>query len=158
VRIWFLVPLLIAFVVVGAAPVAAAQPTPIVGTESFEADLTAGVLDCGGGVFFPHEFEGKGRFTHLGKVTSAIFADSCSVSGSTLEATGHATHTAANGDSVDVAFSGSANLATGAIVFDIIEITGGTGRFEGASGTLEGVGSISGTTGEFTVWGMLIRS
>jgi hypothetical protein len=106
---------------------------PIVGSElpfagTFEANETA---SGPGGA--QHHLEGIGNATHLGRftITSDFTVDPITVTGA-----GTATWTAANGDQIFTAETGQGVVTFPTLTVDETHtITGGTGRFEGASGT-----------------------
>jgi hypothetical protein len=95
--------------------------------------------------------DGTGTATYLGKFTEQI---TLQVSLATGQATGTAIFTAANGDTLTATVDGQAT-PTGPTTLSIVEhytITGGTGRFADASGTImleatvdQGTGLSSGT-------------
>lgn len=77
---------------------------------------------------------GTGQATHLGRFTlyrSGTFYDPV---GSVFEFDGEATLVAANGDELTASIEGTLDAATGRGLLTY-EWTGGTGRFEGATGT-----------------------
>jgi hypothetical protein len=79
--------------------------------------------------------DGTGTATYLGKFTEHI---TLQVNIPTGDATGVATFTAANGDTLTATVDGHATPTTTPGVVSIVEvytITGGTGRFAGATGT-----------------------
>ena len=79
--------------------------------------------------------EGGGTATQLGKYTSHLTAQ---INLLTSHATGAATFTAANGDTLTTTVDGQATPTTTPGVLSIVEvytITGGTGRFADATGT-----------------------
>ena len=78
---------------------------------------------------------GSGTATHLGKFTEHI---TLQVDIPTAHATGVATFTAANGDTLTATVEGQATPTTTSGVVSIVEaytITGGTGRFADATGS-----------------------
>jgi hypothetical protein len=78
---------------------------------------------------------GTGVGTHLGQFS---FSQVATVNLATFTNAGSAHWVAANGDSIDTTFTGSAELTTTPGVRSITEvhtITGGTGRFAGAQGS-----------------------
>ena len=95
---------------------------------------------------------GTGNATHLGKFTEHV---TLQVNVTTRSSTGAATFTAANGDTLTTTVAGQATLTSTPGVITVVEvytITGGTGRFAGATGrfTLENIlnqatGASSGT-------------
>ena len=77
---------------------------------------------------------GTGTATYLGRYTEHVVAQ---IDLPTMSATGAATFTAANGDTLTTTVAGQATR-TGPTMLSIVEvytITGGTGRFAGASGS-----------------------
>jgi hypothetical protein len=71
---------------------------------------------------------------------------------------GRATHVAANGDELrsEYAGTGSVNLLSGRIVFALVgRYTGGTGRFESASGTTRIAGVVEGGVAHFVEEGSI---
>jgi hypothetical protein len=79
--------------------------------------------------------EGTGNATYLGKYTSHLTAQINLLAG---HATGVATFTAANGDTLTTTVDGQSTPTTTPGVLSIVEvytITGGTGRFADATGT-----------------------
>jgi hypothetical protein len=93
------------------------------------------------GVFQPgppprsvRHLEGGGTASHLGRFT--LVAD-FTLNLATAIASGSATFTAANGDVLTGTVTGRAAVGGGiAAVTETVTITGGTGRFAGATGTL----------------------
>ena len=134
-----------------AGPMSASRESPkmvpLKARLSFEDDPQAGFVPCfvtGNPepvTFFPARVVGEGQWTHLGKTTSDIRILVCNVAAGGLVASGTATHTGANGDAIEVDWEGLFNQQANTILFDPIVITGGTGRFEGASGWASGGGS-----------------
>lgn len=96
---------------------------------------TDATLECPDG-FVSGGQAGTGNLSHLGKVD--ISGVQCS-NFATLEITdGFATYVAANGDSIDITYSGAAVLTPeGFDGWGTAEIVGGTGRFASASGGFE---------------------
>jgi hypothetical protein len=93
---------------------------------------------------------GTGTATYLGKFTERI---TLLVDIPTGHATGAATFTAANGDTLTATVDGQATPTTTPGVVSIVEdytITGGTGRFADASGTFTLEGTLSQTAGVST--------
>lgn len=133
----------------GIVPAAAAttntsHPQPISGTTS-GPDTYASPATCPEGAAWRFIGGGTGRLTHLGKVTAenthCTFLSDSSFSG------GEMTITAANGDELFMEYSGTFELVTDEsgnpvrsdVNLDWV-IVGGTGRFDGASGSGEGTG------------------
>jgi hypothetical protein len=101
------------------------------GSGTTTGDLATGVATS----------EGTARFSHAGKTTYSINTTFSATGPNTFALTGTSTLVAANGDSVFSSLTGTAT-ATGIGVGETIEftlvftVTGGTGRFADASGTL----------------------
>lgn len=103
---------------------------------------------------------GEGRATHLGAadwtfdeiVTLGQVVAGCPTLGTTAIYTA-GTLTAANGDTVTVVGSGTGcpTSPTTATILDVFTVTGGTGRFEGASGNLTSVTFVNQATRGFVV-------
>ena len=132
-----------------AGPVAAGDPVPFKG--SFEGDVTVTPLVP---PFVSVDVEATGKATHLGKFTLDI---PHVVNRATRTAIGFYEFTAANGDKVYAEFTGVATPTAIPGVLNIKEtatITGGTGRFAGATGSFSverWYDTIAGTTaGSFT--------
>jgi hypothetical protein len=90
--------------------------------------------------------DGTGTSTYLGKFAEHIVM---TIDLPTMSSTGAATFTAANGDTVTASVVGQAT-PTGATTFAIVEvytITGGTGRFAGATGTFTLQSTVDDATG-----------
>jgi hypothetical protein len=91
-----------------------------------------------GTIAFPTRFldrQGTGNATQLGKYTSHLTAQINLMTG---HATGAATFTAANGDTLTTTVDGQGTPTTTPGVLSVVEvytITGGTGRFADATGT-----------------------
>jgi hypothetical protein len=79
--------------------------------------------------------EGRGTATHLGTYTEHVTEQ---VNVLTMSSTGASTFTAANGDTLTASISGQATPTSPGVlsIVEVYTITGGTGRFAGASGTL----------------------
>ena len=112
-------------------PVAAGEQVPFKGSLGGDVERT----------FIPGnpprvlvEVEGTGKATHLGRFT---FTAPHFVNPATRTATGSYQFTAANGDIVFADFTGQATPIGGGVLY-IVEtatVTGGTGRFAGATGS-----------------------
>lgn len=91
------------------------------------------------GVPFETLSQSTGKMTHMGRAD--LFTSHCAAPDGALG--GHAVFTAANGNEVWAEYSAitvQGPPATALIGQEItMEITGGTGRFEGATGSLEGM-------------------
>ena len=93
--------------------------------------------------------EGTGTATYLGKYTEHA---TLQINVLTMSSTGASTFTAANGDTLSASVVGHATRI-GPTVLSIVEvytITGGTGRFAGALGTLTLESTVEETTGVST--------
>jgi hypothetical protein len=91
--------------------------------------------------------DGTGTATYLGKFTEHI---TLQVNIPTGDATGDATFTAANGDTLTATVDGHATPTTTPGVVSIVEvytITGGTGRFADATGSFTLESTLDQTTG-----------
>ena len=113
--------------------VSAASPTS--DRLPFRGELTAQETDV---VTFPTllaDGEAEGTATHLGRYAATFHATVNVLDGT---ATGTYTFTAANGDQLFSTFTGLGVPAGGTLsnIVETLTITGGTGRFAGAGGTL----------------------
>lgn len=79
--------------------------------------------------------EGTGTATHLGKYTEHATLQVNVLTGSS---TGAATFTAANGDTLTASITGQSTRTSPGVlsIVEVYTITGGTGRFAGATGTI----------------------
>ena len=129
-----------------------AHYVPMKGTGTGVATLGTSSFDQFGNVIVPVTSTGSGNISHLGNVTiteshtTTVLASS-GYTTSTVTG-GTETTTAANGDELFLAFSGSGVLIGPGRFSDTFNytITGGTGRFEDASGS----GVIHSTDGQGT--------
>jgi len=136
-------------------PLAPAAPTRALGTRSAAAVRTEsirGTLEAfetdtyepATNTLVVH-MEGTGNASHLGRFT---MVDDGIGFLSTGVGIGRITYTAANGDMFTGTASGHAVIAGGvAVITDTTTITGGTGRFAGATGTLAAVRRLDIATG-----------
>jgi hypothetical protein len=110
-------------------PAGAQQQVPFKG--SFEGDVTVAPLAP---PFLQVDVEAMGKATHLGRFTLDIPHVVNRANGT---AVGSYEFTAANGDTLTANFTGSAvPIAPGVLyIEEIVIITGGTGRFAGATGS-----------------------
>ena len=113
----------------------------------FRGSLTAKEIDI---VTFPTlraDGEAEGTATHLGRYAATFNATVNVLDGT---ATGSYTFTAANGDQLFSTFTGLGVPAGEGIasITETLTITGGTGRFAGASGTLVVERMLNQATGE----------
>ena len=78
--------------------------------------------------------EGTGTATYLGKYTEHVTQQ---VNVLTMSSTGASTFTAANGDTLTASIAGQATPTSPGVLslVEVYTITGGTGRFAGATGT-----------------------
>ena len=79
--------------------------------------------------------EGTGTATHLGKYTEHVTLQVNVLTGSS---TGASTFTAANGDTLTASITGQSTPTSPGVlsIVEVYTITGGTGRFAGATGTI----------------------
>jgi hypothetical protein len=119
----------------------ATQYVPMRGTVNGIATLGTQTVDLQTyNVILPVSCTGSGNLSHLGKVSVSethdmvVLASTGYTTG--LMENGKATITAANGDQLDLAFTGTSKRTANGFD-DTIDytITGGTGRFTGASGS-----------------------
>ena len=131
----------------GAASAVAGSDLPFTGAFS-ATETVAGLL---------HNLTGEGNATHLGRFT---ITSSFNVTPPPISATGTARWTAANGDELLTSTAGTAVIAfPTATITETHTITGGTGRFADASGTLivERVLNLQSLASTATVTGSLTR-
>lgn len=148
------------------AEVAAKAPTfvPIEGAYTFTGDLDP-ILDCGYGQIFYVRYVGHGDFDHMGQTEVEAFAEACEFIYDppvrvVFEVSGQGTLTAANGDKVFIDWFMIAypNPAGGPSAFTMdVEVTGGSGRFDGAGGFMTGSGQFNRATmlGDESLSGMI---
>lgn len=115
-----------------AGPVSAGDQVPFSGNLAGTATITPL-----GGPIVAVELDATGTATHLGKfkLEAPHIVDQ-----STLTAVGTFTLTAANGDTVTADLAGTARMVEPPNVIAITEtatVTGGTGRFAGATGSIQ---------------------
>lgn len=91
---------------------------------------------------------GSGTATHLGQWTVAGNVHYTPDSNGVLRSSGEATLTAANGDKLQFQIDGILDPVAG-VDQGVFRFIGGTGRFEGASGTVNFIVSINPVTGGF---------
>lgn len=91
---------------------------------------------------------GSGTATHLGQWTVSGTVHYTPDSNGVLHSNGEGTLTAANGDKLNIVIEGILDPVT-AVDQGVFRFAGGTGRFEGATGTLNFVVSINPVTGGF---------
>ena len=127
-----------------AGPVAAGDAVPFKGSFSGTVTVTSITPPL-----LSNLIEGAGNATHLGQFTLEI---PHVVNQSTRVGTGSYVFTAANGDTLTAHFSGQGTiLAPGVIsASDVAVITGGTGRFTGATGTFAAERIFTVATGAIT--------
>jgi hypothetical protein len=89
---------------------------------------------------------GEGVGTHLGRFT--VTASQCALPGG-ITADGRGTYAAANGDRLYFTYSGHNSRQGLAVTFTLSgTFVGGTGRFEGATGSATSIGAIDLSTGK----------
>jgi hypothetical protein len=91
---------------------------------------------------------GSGTATHLGQWTVSGTVHYTPDSNGVLHSNGEGTLTAANGDKLNIVIEGILDPVA-AVDHGVFRFAGGTGRFEGATGTLNFVVSINPVTGGF---------
>ena len=91
---------------------------------------------------------GSGTATHLGQWTVTGNVKYTPDSNGVLHSSGEATITAANGDKLQVQIDGILDPVAG-VDQGVFYFLGGTGRFEGASGSANFIVNINATTGGF---------
>jgi hypothetical protein len=128
-------PLFFAVVAVTAVSVASIAVSAIAAETPFKGTFNG--VETGVTVFPIRSItrEGGGTATYLGKYTSHLTAQ---INLLTSHATGAATFTAANGDTLTTTVDGQATPTTTPGVLSVVEvytITGGTGRFADTTGT-----------------------
>ncbi len=139
---------LAATAVLSLAPMAGATPTashpqPIFGTTA-GPDAYASPDTCPPGAAWRFFGSGTGRMSHLGTVT--VTNNHCTYLGDSSVSGGQLTMTAANGDELFMTYSGGFELVFeggNPVRSDITlewDIVGGNGRFDGATGSGEGIG------------------
>jgi hypothetical protein len=117
--------------VAGGSP-SSSQTVPFKGSLRGEADPP--VFEPPPSPYFTAHLQAEGQATHLGRFSMDY---SHRVNLATLVAIGHAVFTAANGDTLMTDVQGEATPAGTPTAFTVVErhtITGGTGRFAGATG------------------------
>jgi hypothetical protein len=137
------------FALLGAIPTSAAASTEV----PFRATLTetSSAAPCGGTLLCV-TVNGIGQATHLGRTSessSPVVDTSTSPAPGCFSETRTTTLTAANGDQITLAGPGQVcnTSPTTASTLDTWTVTGGTGRFSGASGSGTGSAAIDTTTG-----------
>ena len=138
---------------------------PIKGNFVYFTDFTVTPVACGGGVM-AGEVSGPGQASHLGETVFKFTTVTCSVDfgAATLTVFGPTTLTGANGDYISAESIGVFDLSelfAGTSPFGALtltgEITDGTGRFAGATGSISatGVNDFRDGTGTFTLSGTI---
>jgi hypothetical protein len=130
-----------------AAVAVAGDQVPFVAT--FTSSVPGGILpSCTAPFTVPIGLVGKGQGTHMGQFTET---QSHCLNPATFEfASGQFTFTGANGDTVFGTYSGKVvpTSATAGSIYGVFVITGGTGRFTGASGGGAATGTLDFVSGE----------
>lgn len=136
----------------------AAESSPFKATLQTKESLAFNPTACVSVPFLQGTTTGAGVAAHLGKVTGT--ATDCIIPGDSVYTFtgGHLVLTAANGDTLTADYSGSLTPTTAPAVFTLAgsyRITGGTGRFAGATGTgyMQGVNNIVSGAGAYTLNG-----
>lgn len=149
-RGWIVVGALLLLSVVAPASAAGVHQVPLKGTMSFSADPSAGTISCTSPVPITHPrvIDMQAIVSHLGKTSAVATSNECSFSLATglMVGNGQFSFTAANGDQFYGTVSTVMNVVTAEVTFTS-EITGGTGRFAGASGSVTGGGMADLVTG-----------
>jgi hypothetical protein len=146
-----------------AAAIAFVALTSLAGPLAADAAAGAGVpfkgsvsgieTNSGGFPFIDIQGTGTGEATHLGRYT---YDNPHTVNLLTRHGCGTWTFTAANGDTVTASGCGDATVVSGTpptAILSIVEtgnITGGTGRFDGATGSFTVTRLLDGATGQTT--------
>jgi hypothetical protein len=126
----------------------AGPQVPLKGSDVGGFTLTPGGV-CASG-WFQVDINGAGNATHLGRYTYGAIECFNPTTGAFA---GSFTLTAANGDKVDGTYAGQVSATLDPNVAAYSEqaiVTGGTGRFAGATGTLEINGLANLATGEYS--------
>lgn len=135
--------------VMGLAPTAAAttntsHPQPIFGA-SYGPDEYGDPIGCPDGTSWRYSSTATGRMSHLGNITVEV--THCTVLSTASFSGGEMTITAASGDQLFLEHSGTFELTLDESGFPVRSdvdldwvIVGGTGRFQGATGSGEGTG------------------
>jgi len=139
------------FLLLGSIPAAASHDRPFAMNGS---GVAAFVTDGAGNIIGANP-TGSGTATHLGSWTVAGTVTFTPDNGQ-LVSHGEATVTAANGDKLEIVLDGVLDTNTGTDQ-GIMRFVGGTGRFEGATGSTNYVVTINPITGgfEFTAVGRI---
>jgi hypothetical protein len=128
-------------IALSASPAVASEQVPLSGSfAAVEIDQVQGTTLLVDG-------SGTGNATHLGRYTVTFEAV---VNLETLMGVGTMTFVAANGDSIFTTFNGQATPTPDPNIFLVVEletITGGTGRFAGATGSFTLEREVDLTTG-----------
>jgi hypothetical protein len=139
-------PLFVGLVAAFAVSLASVAASAVAAETPFKGTVNAVET---GQVVFPTRFldrVGTGTATYLGKYTEHVVMQ---INIPTLSSVGAATFTAANGDTLSASVVGQATR-TGPTMLSIVEvytITGGTGRFAGATGSFTLESTLEQTTG-----------
>lgn len=123
----------------------AGEHVPFKGSDSGTAG--PGTHACSAS-FSPLELTGSGKATHVGRYT--YHAHEC-LNFATLTFSGVFWITAANGDTISGTYAGTAEVVGNFILYEQHNVvTGGTGRFAGASGQLHANGVVNPATLEWS--------
>jgi hypothetical protein len=139
-------PLFFAVVAASAVSLASIAVSAVAAETPFKGTVNA--VETGTTVFPIRSItrEGGGTATYLGKYTEHITAQ---INVVTRHATGAATFTAANGDTLTATDEGQATPTTPGMlsIVEVYTITGGTGRFADATGTITLHSTVNQATG-----------
>jgi hypothetical protein len=129
------------FIVLGLVLAVAAlgSPAALGKAPGTDRSLDGTISGTAGGVFEAFRGEGTGHLTHLGKTTMTIEGTIVPIEQDFARLNGAITFVSASGAELTGTFRGFARLNDGVSLE--VTITGGTGRFDDASGTLTVVGS-----------------
>lgn len=124
---------------------AAPKMVPFKATLTYQSTAPAEVERCGPGEI-GMTLTKAGNATHLGRFT--VVASQCLDPATGAITKGEAVFTAANGDQVFATQSGQVSGSPPVLAFELdYTITGGTGRFAGASGSINATGDFDVRTG-----------
>lgn len=115
------------------------------------------LITCGAAGTFSKTYSGTGTMTHAGRDSSFAEWQTCGIEAGHLVVRGTGTIFTASGDAMYATFVQTFNLVSAeAVTFDIaLTTTGGTGRFEGATGAASGVGSRQGSVASWQLTGTI---
>ncbi len=124
------------------------DPTTVVLSIDGTLETTESGMPQPGTPIVVRTLNGTGIATHLGRFT---LSGTFTLNLATATGAGTSVYTAANGDQLYVSVTGSAVVGGGfAVVTESVTVTGGTGRFENATGTLTVIRRVTQATGMAT--------